>query len=624
MSIAQEQSRQEAVLQASRPEPALWRDATSSTDPEVFGAAWLTLLGRSQPAIVQAVLFLAPAGASAPAPVSWQIFRSGNAAARDTFEAACRHLLEAVAASKSPLVDFNRLAGPNVLAGWPVETDGSVTGAIVVEAAVADEVSAKRLIRQLQWGAPWVEGFVARQQRRTAADIDRRARAIIEGTREIAGQRGFTAACTALAGHLQRELGCHRVSIGERRGVESRIVAVSQSAAFDHRTELARVIVAAMDEAVDQQRRLAAPHGGGQLAPAQQALANVSAATGVLTVPLETGTAAFGAITLERTSPAEPFSEAETDLAEAISAMAGSMLDEKRRLDMSIPRLACLRLADAARDAAGGKRIGRSLAILAAIVAAVFLSFAEGEYRVTAKVQVQGEQRRILGAPFDGFVKSQYARAGETVREGTVLAQLEDNDLNLDRLRLTARLRQYELELDRALAKRDIAAVSIAQAQIEQTLAEAELSLQMLARTRIKAPFDSVIVSGDLSQSIGRPVSRGDVLFELAPLDRYRVTALVPDTDMQFMKPGLAGSMRLAGLPEQPFDFEVATVTAVARTAEGVNGFEVIGPLRSQDSRIRPGMEGAAKIPVGRHKLVWIWTHELVAWARVKLWAWIP
>ena len=112
-------------------------------------------------------------------------------------------------------------------------------------------------------------------------------------------------------------------------------------------------------------------------------------------------------------------------------------------------------------------------------------------------------------------------------------------------------------------------------------------------------------------------------VFETA-LDRVRSGALVPDADMQFMKTGLTGSMRLAGLPEQSFDFDIATITPVARVADGVNGFEVIGPLRAQDQRVRPGMEGVAKIPVGRYNLVWIWTHELMAWLRVKLWAWIP
>jgi hypothetical protein len=40
-----------------------------------------------------------------------------------------------------------------------------------------------------------------------------------------------------------------------------------------------------------------------------------------------------------------------------------------------------------------------------------------------------------------------------------------------------------------------------------------------LERAQLRAPFESLIVSGDLSQSIGAPVERGKVLFEVAPLE---------------------------------------------------------------------------------------------------------
>jgi len=80
----------------------------------------------------------------------------------------------------------------------------------------------------------------------------------------------------------------------------------------------------------------------------------------------------------------------------------------------------------------------------------------------------------------------------------------------------------------------------------------------------------------------------------------------------------------LTALPERPFDFVVKSITPVARAVEGVNGFEVLADLKEPDSRLRPAMEGVAKIDAGRRSFVWIWTHELMYWLRVKLWALIP
>ena len=54
-------------------------------------------------------------------------------------------------------------------------------------------------------------------------------------------------------------------------------------------------------------------------------------------------------------------------------------------------------------------------------------------------------------------------------------------------------------------------------------IAAAGLTGQQLERMQIMAPFDGVVVSGDLSQSLGSPVERGDVLFEVAPLDDWRL-----------------------------------------------------------------------------------------------------
>jgi hypothetical protein len=35
---------------------------------------------------------------------------------------------------------------------------------------------------------------------------------------------------------------------------------------------------------------------------------------------------------------------------------------------------------------------------------------------------------------------------------------------------------------------------------------------------------------------------------------------------------------------------------------------------------LRPGMEGVAKIDIGRRRLIWIWTHSLFDWLRVWTW----
>ncbi len=44
----------------------------------------------------------------------------------------------------------------------------------------------------------------------------------------------------------------------------------------------------------------------------------------------------------------------------------------------------------------------------------------------------------------------------------------------------------------------------------------------------------------------------------------------------------------------------------------------------SADARLRPGMEGAAKVVVDERNLAWIWARRLIDGVRLTSWAWLP
>jgi hypothetical protein len=132
------------------------------------------------------------------------------------------------------------------------------------------------------------------------------------------------------------------------------------------------------------------------------------------------------------------------------------------------------------------------------------------------------------------------------------------------------------------------------------------------------------VVSGDLSQRLGAPVERGSVLFEVAPLDAWRVILQVDEHDVDEVITGQRGSLVFSAFPEAPAGFTIETVTPVATAAEGTNTFRVEAKLDQTPPNLRPGMEGVGKIEVDRRRLSWIWTHEIVDWVRLALWSWLP
>jgi hypothetical protein len=131
-------------------------------------------------------------------------------------------------------------------------------------------------------------------------------------------------------------------------------------------------------------------------------------------------------------------------------------------------------------------------------------------------------------------------------------------------------------------------------------------------------------VTGDLSQQLGAPVEKGETLFEVAPLDAYRLILQVDERDIAEIRVGQMGRLVLSSLPDDPLDFEVAKITPVATAEEGANFFRVEAGLDLTDERLRPAIEGVGKIEVGRRQLLWIWTHDGVDWLRLKLWSWLP
>ena len=81
------------------------------------------------------------------------------------------------------------------------------------------------------------------------------------------------------------------------------------------------------------------------------------------------------------------------------------------------------------------------------------------------------------------------------------------------------------------------------------------------------------------------------------------------------------GRLTLAALPGQGFELAVQRIIPVSTSEEGRNFFRAEAHVESPPALLRPGMEGVAKIEVGRRSLLWIWTHGMIDWLRLWLWS---
>jgi len=498
-----------------------------------------------------------------------------------------------------------------------VPLPGPPPGVAAIEVSDAKESDASLWVERLRAGVAWHE-VLARRDRAHA-----RLTSVVEVLAKTVAHDDLGDALTALATDLAGRLGCERVGIGLLEGDAVRVQALSHSAGFDGRAALLADLAGAMQEAVEQDGTVSVPSAAG--APvrgdrAHAALRDAHGAGAVWTVPLAAHGAALGAITCELPA-GRALDERALRLTEQVAPLLGGVVALHRAA--GAPATARLRRFVERRLAPVTRREGR---VALGVGAALLLAFgaAPATHRVTADARLEGRVQRAVVAGVEGYLVQVEARPGDAVRQGQVLAALDDRDLRVERRKWDGRREQLSREQREAMASHDRTQQSILAARIAQADAQLALLDAQLARTVLAAPFDGVVVRGDLQQRLGSPVEKGEVLFEVAPLDGYRVVLEVDERDIAFVSEGQPALLRLSALPGDALPCVVERVTPVAVAADGRNRFRAEARLEEPAGSLRPGMTGVARIDAGRRARAWVWSHETLAWLRLAAWSWGP
>ncbi len=602
----------------------LWGQFIAASSAEAYCQSWLGLLCRQIEGAQGALVLLGSSdtGPFTPAAV---------------WPAPGRSMVHLTAAAEKALQDRrgavqrgeggadSASGGTNFQLTYPLEVAALLRGVVVVEVLERPPAALQEALRQVHWGVAWIELMF----RRESAANDSASRKRVFGVLDLVGltveEQRFQAACTALVSEIATRLDCDRISIGFRRGHQLRVQAISHSATFGHEMNLVHLLEAAMDESVDQESTVLFPQDGEDtlIVRAHESLSQQQGAPEICTIPIPVKGQFDAALTLERPR-GQGFGVNDIEFCEALGELTCPILIGKREEERWLIVKALLAARKQITRLIGPGYLLRKLAGIVLVALLVFFTFVTGQYRITADAAVEGGLLRVVVAPFNGYIADARFRAGETVSAGDLLATLDDRDLKLEQARLITERAQYIRERRQAVADHDRAQVRILSAQVQQADAQLELINEQLARTRFTAPFDGILVSGDLSQSLGAPVQRGDVLFEIAPLASYRIVLAVDERDIDDVHADQPGTLILSALPENPVPFEVSLITPVTTAAEGRNAFTVEAQLKRVPERLRPGMEGIGKIDVGERRLFWIWTRAFIHWIRLKMWAWLP
>jgi hypothetical protein len=610
----------------SDPELLFWRQFAEAKSPKAFCQSWLPLQCRMLKGVKHAMVLLGNPDQGPFTPVAvWPDAKLSMSHLAGIAEKSIRER-RGLLLDKDDGVPPDTDLSQTCKIAYPIEVSEKIHGVVVLETERNSPQEVQGLMRQLHWGAAWLEVLIRRTESAKSGEINERLKNAMDLVVSVVEHEDFHASAMAFVTRLAILLDCDRVSMGFVKKNHVKVGVLSHSTDFGEQTNLAMAIGLAMDEAVDQKAVIqyhSKSEDGSLFTRAHKELEHQFGSGSILTLPLEHNDRTAGALTLERSSD-KPFDSRTVELCETVASLITPVLMVKRQEDRLIIRKVADSVILQVKRMLGPGFLVRKVAAIGLVCMAVFFSVFRIDYRVTADSVIEGKVKRVMAAPFNGYIKEAPIRAGDVVRQGQAICLLDDRDLKLERFKWATEREQLLKQYHEAMAKHDRSQIQIIRSKIDQTKAQTDLLDEQLSRIKITAPFDAVVMSGDLSQSLGAPVERGQVLFEVAPLDEYRVIIEVDERDITDIRVGQKSEMIFSSIPGEIFPFVIGQVTPVTTAREGRNYFRVEGWIDRATDRLRPGMEGVGKIRVDRRLLIWVWTHKAVDWLRLKLWRWIP
>lgn len=594
-----------------------WERFISARASDAFCAAWLGLICEKFPGVRHAAVLIESSDGQSYLPIAaWPAAHADMARMGEAVQLALgerRVVIQPVAEQ------------PGVLhLATPISVNERIGGAVAME-VVADIAAMQPLLRELHWGSAWLSNLLGKREIDNAIQASERAMGILEAIATALRHQRFQQALFEVTNDLRQRFDCSRVAIGLVRDAHVKLAALSEAATFEKSSPMVQAYIDAMGETCDLAQVIETARGVDGTAPesyrAHAALLQRVGADALISLPVEHHSQTLAVITLERGNNRH-FSESERQWLEAFAAVLSPVVAQRCEAE----RNSLQRLHDESRRFWGALLGPRHLlwklggvALLAVIALLVWLPVS---YRVSAKTVTEGEIQRVAAAPFEGYLSAGFVRAGDSVTKGQVLAELDDHDLLMDRAKWTSERDQYANKLREAMANHDLTSSQVVTAQLNEAQAQLDLAEDKISRAKVLAPYDGVIVTGDLSQQVGTPVEAGKKLFDIAPLHSYRIILQVDERDIRQIRVGESGELEMSGLAGDPMPFTVARVMPVATTQDGKNFYRVEARLKQAAPLLLPGMEGVGKIEVGRRKLGWVLLHRMLEWAQLKLWDW--
>ncbi len=179
---------------------------------------------------------------------------------------------------------------------------------------------------------------------------------------------------------------------------------------------------------------------------------------------------------------------------------------------------------------------------------------------------------------------------GDRVRRGRILARIDDEEIRAQVEISRVNLEEAKQAYDRAVRLRDLQLISPEEyesdsSRYETARAQLESNRIQLGYTRIRAPFDALVIERHVQ--FAQQVSPGAPLFRLSDFDPLLCPIQVPERELSRLEVGQAAHLTVEAWGERRFDARVLRIRPVVDAATGT--VKVTLEVEA-DGVLRPGM----------------------------------
>ena len=202
-----------------------------------------------------------------------------------------------------------------------------------------------------------------------------------------------------------------------------------------------------------------------------------------------------------------------------------------------------------------------------------------------------------VAAKTGGVLKKLYAEEGMTVKEGQLLAQLDDSSARAQLAQAAAQMAKADATFayaEQSISKQLIPKRDFDQAKFdrENLRAAYEAARLQLEFTRIVAPVGGVIA--ERSVKLGNLIQTNQNLFRIVGMDPLQAVLNVPERQLGILKAHQAVQLEADALPGKTFAGNILRIAPVVDPASGT--FRVTCEFHDKTGLLKPGMFGRIDI----------------------------